>query len=108
MNEGEDYVVGEYNIVLMHGPVVDTEYIGNDAVIFTLDDGRKFTIRFAIENRTDRKTYIRDIKDSSGVSFYDETEFDVFGDNLTTEDYAQWTADNFSEIEELIDCSEDV
>lgn len=97
--------MGEYNTVLMHGPVVDNEYIGNDTVVFTLDDGRKFTIRFAIVDRAGRKIYIREIKDGSGVSYFDESEFDVFGDDLTAEDYAQWTADNFSEIEELIEAS---
>ena len=93
----------EYNIVLTHGPVTDTEYIGNDTVVFTLDDGRKFTVMFAIENRADKKIYIRNIKDSNGICFYDESEFDEFNDDFTTEDYAQWTADNFSEIEELVD-----
>ena len=91
-----------YNIVLAHGPVIQTEYIGNDTVVFTLDDGRVFIIRFSIVERGGQTLHRRDITDKDGKSYEDETDFDVFDEDLTTEDYAQWTADNFSEIEELI------
>lgn len=93
----------DYNIVLAHGPVTETEYIGNDTVLFTLEDGRKYSIRFSIETRADGKLYCREVHDGRGLSICDRTEFDVFGEGLTTEDYAQWTADNFCEIEELVE-----
>lgn len=88
-----------YNIVLSHGPVQYTEYIGNDTVIYTLEDGRKLTIKFSVSQE---KAFSREITDSAGNKFYDEADFDVFNEGLTLEDYAQWTADNFIEIEALV------
>ena len=92
----------EYDILLSHGPVAEVEYMGGDTVVYTLDDGRKFTVRFSIVARDGGKYYRRDIRDGDGNDFFDETEFDVFDGGLTTADYAQWTADNFCEIEELV------
>lgn len=91
----------EYDILLMHGPVQFTEYIGDDTVVYTLEDGRKFTIKFSIANKEGRKVYFRDITDDDGNRVLDDSEFDIFNEGLSTEDYAQWTADNFSEIEEI-------
>lgn len=96
-----DINMNKYNIILAHGPVIKTEYIGNDTVVYTLEDAGKYTIRFSITDGAEGRSLRRDIKDSGGNEFSDESGFDDFGDAFTTEDYAQWTADNFCEIEEL-------
>ena len=83
------------NIVLSHGPVTEVECIGKDTVIYKLYDGRKFTIRFAIKNGV----FYRYVNDKA----YDASTFDIFDEDLTIEDYAQWTADNFSEIFEMFE-----
>ena len=84
-----------YNIVLAHGPVIQTEYIGNDTVVFTLDDGRVFIIRFSVVERGGQTLHRRDITDKDGKSYEDETDFDVFDEDLTTgQNYAEWTEGN--------------
>ncbi len=92
-----------YAIALTHGPVDYTEYIGDDTVIFHLEDGRIFTIKFTVTDTVMGKQFRREIKDDNGSMYADDSMFDVFDEGLTSEDYAQWTADNFSEIEELLD-----
>ncbi len=98
--------MSNYAIVLMHGPVESTEYIGNDTVLYRLENGRKYTIRFSIEDHAGKKFFYRHITDDKGNKYEDRSDYDLFNEELTTENYAQWTADNFFEITEFISDSE--
>lgn len=91
-----------YNIILMHGPIESTEYIGNDTVLYTLENGEEYKIAFAILNEDGEKKYKRSVACGDGKAYEDVFGFDMFEEELSTEDLAQWTADNWSEIEELI------
>lgn len=46
------------NIVIMHGPVVMTEYLGDDTVLYKLDNGNNYTIKFS--DCGDGENYIGD------------------------------------------------
>lgn len=90
-----------YDIVLTHD-VVKTEYIGNDTVVYTLENGDVFAVTFTVVYENGRKLFERSVVTYDGETYGDRCEFDLFGEGYTTEDYAQWTADNWSEIDELI------
>ena len=87
------------NIVLMHGPVIETEYAGNDTVIYTLENGKQYKIAFTMNGRL----FVRIVTDETGKTYRDESDFDIFNDGLTVYDFMQWTADNFHEITELME-----
>lgn len=95
--------MNKYNIVLAHGPVRETRYLGNDTVSYILEDGKEFSIQFSIVNSDGKKMYKRLISENA-VKHMDLCEWDIFDEGLTCEDFAQWTADNFSE--EILDCLE--
>jgi len=88
-----------YNIVVMHGPVVTTEYLGNNTVVYTLDNGNNYTIKFS--DCGDGENYKRTIADDEGNVYVDIFDMTGFG-NFSLEDLAQWTADNWCEIDEII------
>ena len=106
--EGDGNGEKRYDIVLTHKPVNSTEYIGNDTVVYTLENGEKYTVAFTIKHVNGKKLFTRTVTAEDGKTYKDTSEFDVFDENLTTEDYAQWTADNWSEIEELIVATEEL
>lgn len=80
-------------IILMHGPVIDVERVGNTAA-YTLDDGSRYEIEFSVGPDGIRRTVRTD-----GHTYTDMADF---GPNFTIDDYMQWTADNWCEIEELV------
>ena len=92
-----------YQITLTHGPVKHAWWRCDDTVGFSLGDGEWYEITFSIRERNGKKYYIRDVRDREGKTYRDMNQFDVFNKGLTKEDYAQWTADNWCEIEELIE-----
>ena len=85
-----------YDIVLSHGPVRSTKYLGKDTVSYILEDGRAFSIQFSIVTSGNKKIYKRLISEN-GTRYSTSCAWDIFNEGLTCEDYAQWTADNFSE-----------
>lgn len=90
----------KYEIILAHGPVIETEYLGDDTVRYLTDDGKKFDIRF---EKTADGRFFREVTVNDGTHFSDTEEYDIFNEGLSVEDYAQWTADNFEEILEGIE-----
>lgn len=96
----------KYNIILMHGPVVHTDYLESDTVRFTLEDGTHYDITFYITDDSRFESgiaYMRDIVCEDGQTFTDSSDFDIFCEGRTLEDFAQWTADNWCEIDDLIE-----
>ena len=82
-------------IVLAHGPVVEVEDRGDGIYLFTLEDGTEYSIKFIVSDGTCmRIVRTGDTECRDG--------FELWGD-MTEEDCAQWTADNWCEIEELIE-----
>lgn len=94
-----------YNIALTHGPVVETKYLGNDTVSYILEDGSVYDIQFSIVTESGKKMYRR-LVSTDGDRRLDMVEWDVFDENLSCEDFAQWTADNFTA--EILDCFDDL
>ena len=90
-----------YDIVLTHGPVQETKYLGDDTVSYILEDGRVFNIQFSKVTENGVKYYKRLIT-VDDAKYMDMADWDCFNEDLTCEDFAQWTADNFSE--EILEC----
>ena len=83
-----------YDIKLTHGPVVKTEYIGNNTVVYGLENGEEYKVTFVALDGCIKRI----IDSGNGKTYEDVCELDSF----TAEDLAQWTADNWFEVEELI------
>lgn len=81
-------------IVLAHGPVAEVEDRGNGKYLFALEDGTEYSIKFIVSDGMCRRLV------RTGEAEY-EDGFELWGD-MEEEDCAQWTADNWCEIEELI------
>ena len=79
----------------------DMIFLNDDTVSFILKDGQNVTIRFSIVYVDGAKLYKRVITTESG-SFENVSDFDVFEEGLTVQDFIQWTADNFCEITEQL------
>ena len=88
----------EYNIIIMHGPIIETCYIGFNTVMYMLENKDKYIIKFSDSGNN---TYKRSIICPNGDVYSDLFDLDGF-DDFSLEDLAQWTADNWCEIDEII------
>jgi hypothetical protein len=99
----------KYEIELAHGPVIITRYLGGDKVRYILFDGRVYDITFSRKgNVKDGYIFCSEIVDENGKVYHDEDygygdPLFTEGEERTTENFAQFVADNFEFIEEFIE-----